>query len=100
MEWSCCLLLLLALSLGGHAAVPRVRLQRQQSSECQAGLQRLQLECNGLTLSDVNKEDNVAAALKAACTTQTCHEAISAAMTACTEDTEDDPVSKKCNAQS
>lgn len=93
MEWTCCLLLLLALSIEGLAAVPQARQQRQQSSECQASLLQLQEDCNGLSLPDVDQEDNVDEALKAACTTQTCHEAISAAMTACTEDTELDPVS-------
>lgn len=93
MKWTCCLLLLLALSLEGLAAVPHARVQRQQSSECQAGLLRIQEDCSGLSLPDVDTEENVAAALEAACTTKLCHEAVSNAMTACTEQTDLDQVS-------
>ena len=95
MKQSYCLLFLLALSLEGLAVVPQDREKRQQSTDCQDGLLRIQEECNGLTLTDVDGGENVDAALKAACTSQPCQEAVIHTLTVCTTSTDLDTVSKE-----
>lgn len=95
MNWSYSLLFLLALSLEGLAVLPQVREKRQQSTECQDGLLRIQQDCNGLRLTDVDAEENVDAALKAACTSELCQEAVTNTLTVCTGPMNLDTVSKE-----
>lgn len=95
MKWSYCLLFLVALSIEGLAGVPQVREKRQQSTECQNGLMRIQQDCNGLRLTDVDASENVDAALKAACTGQQCQETVTHTLTVCTALMNLDTVSKE-----